>query len=101
MNSRNVVKVFQANDFVKCINTSERFVKGAIIYAKEISDNIFLLFVLENEECEQINALLANYDALENIGVTEPYHVMFFHSICKDDDIYFFEKYFKLQNHEA
>lgn len=97
MDTKTMIKIFRANDFIKIINKSDRLIKGATIYAKEIRKNIFLLFVLEKEDCQKINALIASFDSLESIGISEPIQLMFFLSISKDEDIHFFEKYLKLQ----
>ncbi|WP_333852075.1 hypothetical protein [Epilithonimonas sp.] len=94
MNIEKVLKSLQDYDFKKLINKSQKFEPGSTIYAKEIENEIFLLFVvLKNEKPKDIHSFIAYFDSSEHIGVQEPKEVMFYHLISKVQDFHYFEKY--------
>ncbi len=94
MNCEKLQNSLRSERFVKIVNTGKKFEKGACVYAKEISHNIFLLFViLDNLKINKIYASIASFDALESIGVKDPLQVMFHLDIKKKEDFQYLEKY--------
>nr|WP_315028317.1 hypothetical protein [uncultured Chryseobacterium sp.] len=84
---------------MKINNEGKWFEKGAVIYAKEIKENIFLLFVIFKDiNMENIQAFIAHYDCLSSIGLKQPEQVMFYLSIKDKEDFHYFDKYLKVSN---
>ncbi|MBV8327387.1 hypothetical protein [Chryseobacterium sp.] len=96
MDCQNIIRVLRHKDFIKVDNNGICFENGATIYAKEIKNNIFLLFViLKDIEIENIQALIAHFDSFSSIGLKEPEQIMFYLSIKDKDDLHYFEQYLK------
>jgi hypothetical protein len=94
MNSQKLQKSLQSECFVKIINGGIKFEKEAVIYAKEINQNIFLLFViLKDLKVNKISASIANFDCFDSIGIKDPIQLMFHLNITKKEDFHYFEKY--------
>lgn len=99
MDCQKIVKTLKHKDFIKVANKGNCFEEGAAVYAKEIKDNIFLLFViLKDIEIENIQALIAHFDSFSSIGLKEPEQVMFYLSIKDKEDLHYFEKYLKISD---
>lgn len=99
MDCRKIVKSLNHTDFKKVPYKGNWFEEGAAVYAKEIRDNIFLLFViLKDIEIENIKALIAHFDNFSSIGKKEPQQVMFYLSIKNKEDLHYFEKYLKISD---
>ncbi|WP_370898402.1 hypothetical protein [Chryseobacterium gossypii] len=97
MNCQKIVKTLKSDHFTKVVNKGDWFEEGATIYAKEIKDNIFLLFViLKGIDIENIQALIAHFDCFNSIGLKEPEQIMFYLSIKDKEDLHYFEKYLKV-----
>lgn len=94
MNCEKLHHSLKSERFKKIINNGKKFEKGACVYAKEINDNVFLLFViLDNLKTSKIYASLASFDSFESIGVKDPLQVMFHLDINKKEDFHYLEKY--------
>ncbi len=99
MNKQEVLRSLSAEHFIKIANKGEWFEDGAVIYAREIRENIFLLFViLKDVNIENVKALIAHFDSFKSIGVKEPLQVMFYLSIKEKEDLHYFEKYLQVPN---
>lgn len=99
MDCQKIIKTLKHKDFIKVTNTGKCFEDGAAIYAKEIKDNIFLLFViLKDIDIENIQALIAHFDCFNSIGIKEPEQIMFYLSIKDKDDLHYFEQYLEAAN---
>ncbi|PKF76193.1 hypothetical protein [Chryseobacterium sp. PMSZPI] len=97
MDCQKIIKTLKHKDFIKVTNEGKWFENGAAIYAKEIKDNIFLLFViLKNIDVENIQALIAHFDCFNSIGLKEPEQIMFYLSIKDKNDLHYFEQYLKV-----
>ncbi|MFC4687120.1 hypothetical protein ACFO4P_09260 [Epilithonimonas pallida] len=94
MNCEKLQKSLKSESFLNVINNGKKFEKEAIVYAKEISHNIFLLFViLKGLDINKIYASIANFDCFESIGCKDPIQLMFHLTINKKEDFHYFEKY--------
>lgn len=94
MDCQKIIKTLKHRDFVKISHTGKCFEDGAAIYAKEIKENIFLLFIiLKDIDIENIQALIAHFDCFGSIGLKEPEQIMFYLSIKDKNDLHYFEKY--------
>lgn len=99
MDCQKIIKTLRHKDFVKVSHTGKCFENGAAIYAKEIRENIFLLFIiLKDIEIENIQALIAHFDCFGSIGLKEPEQIMFYLSIKDKSDFHYFEQYLKTSN---
>ncbi|MCT2563810.1 hypothetical protein [Chryseobacterium herbae] len=99
MDCQKIVKTLKHKDFIKVPYKGNWFEDGATVYAKEIRDNIFLLFViLKDIEIENIQALIAHFDSFSSIGMKEPEQIMFYLSIKNKEDLHYFEKYLKVSD---
>ena len=99
MDCQKIVKTLKHKDFIKVPHKGNWFEDGAAVYAKEIKDNIFLLFViLKDIEIENIQALIAHFDSFSSIGMKEPEQIMFYLSIKDKEDLHYFEKYLKISD---
>ncbi|WP_223607930.1 hypothetical protein [Chryseobacterium sp. OSA05B] len=99
MDCQKIVKTLKHKDFIKVPHKGSWFEDGAAVYAKEIRDNIFLLFViLKDIEIENIQALIAHFDSFSSIGWKEPEQIMFYLSIKDKEDLHYFEKYLKVSD---
>lgn len=99
MDCQRIIKTLKHKDFIKVSNNGKCFENGAAVYAKEIKDNIYLLFViLKNIDIENIQALIAHFDCFSSIGIKEPEQIMFYLSIKDKDDLHYFEQYLKASN---
>ncbi|MET3036677.1 hypothetical protein ABXT08_11270 [Chryseobacterium sp. NRRL B-14859] len=96
MDCQKIIKTLKHKDFIKIDNNGKWFEEGAAIYAKEIKDNIFLLFViLKGIHIENIQALIAHFDCFNSIGLKEPKQIMFYLSIKDKEDLHYFDQYLK------
>ena len=99
MNIEKLLKSLPGYDFKKLINKSQKFEPGSTIYAKEIENEIFLLFVvLKDESPKDIHSFIAYFDRFEHIGVQEPKEIMFYQLISKIQDFHYFEKYLNVHH---
>lgn len=99
MDSQKIIKNLKHKDFVKVPNRGKWYEEGAAIYAKEIKENIFLLFIiLKGIDIENIKALIACFDCFSSIGIKEPEQIMFYLHIKDKDDLHYFEQYLKTSN---
>ncbi|ASE61137.1 hypothetical protein EGY07_09540 [Chryseobacterium indologenes] len=96
MDCQKIIRTLKHKDFIKVTNEGKWFEDGAAIYAKEIKDNIFLLFViLKDIDIENIQALIAHFDSFGSIGLKKPEQIMFYLSIRDKEDLHYFEQYLK------
>ncbi|MEY8760142.1 hypothetical protein [Chryseobacterium tongliaoense] len=96
MDCRKIVRSLKSDRFIRVTNQGNWFENGATIYAKEIKENIFLLFViLKDVDIENVRALIAHFDCFKSIGLKEPEQIMFYLSIKDKEDLHYFEKYLK------
>lgn len=99
MDCHKILKKLKHKDFIKVSNKGEWFEDGAAVYAKEIKDNVFLLFViLKDIEIENIKAVIAHFDCFGSIGLKEPEQIMFYLSIKNKDDLHYFERFLKISD---
>ncbi len=79
---------------MKILDQSQKFEKNAIVYAKEINQNVFLLFVIvDSLKSNKIYASIASYNNIESIGKEDPLQVMFHLDINSKEDFHYLEKY--------
>ncbi|MGE8536916.1 hypothetical protein KYG33_03400 [Chryseobacterium sp. D764] len=96
MDGQKIIKTLRHKDFIKITHSGTCFGDGAAIYAKEIKENIFLLFIiLKDIDIESIQALIAHFDCFNSIGLKEPEQIMFYLSIKDKNDLHYFEQYLK------
>jgi len=96
MNYQKVLRTLKSDRFIRIKNQSNLFEVGSVIYAKEITENIFLLFVIEKDvKIQNIKVLISHFDCLESIGEKEPLQTMFYLSIKDEEDLKYVEKYMK------
>ncbi|WP_413930633.1 hypothetical protein [Chryseobacterium sp. T20] len=96
MNGQKIINTLKHKEFVKVIHQGDCFEDGAAVYAKEIKENIFLLFIiLKDIDIENIQALIAHFDCFRSIGLKEPEQIMFYLSIKDKNDLHYFEQYLK------
>jgi len=96
MDCQKIIKTLRHKDFVKVAHAGKCFEDGAAIYAKEIRENIFLLFIIMKDiDIENIQALIAHFDCFGSIGLKEPEQIMFYLSIKDKNDLHYFEQYLK------
>lgn len=63
MNPQKIINTLKHKEFIKVVHQGTCFENGAAVYAKEIRENIFLLFIiLKDIEIENIQALIAHFD---------------------------------------
>lgn len=99
MDCQKIIKTLKHKNFIKVSNNGQCFEDGAAVYAKEIKDNIFLLFViLKDIDIENIQAFIAHFDCFNSIGLKEPKQVMFYLSIKDKEDLHYFEQYLQASN---
>ncbi|MBT2620110.1 hypothetical protein [Chryseobacterium sp. ISL-6] len=88
--------LLESDQFTKVKSPSKLFGDGETVYAKEIGDHIFLLFIIiKNVEAESMRAFIACFDSFTSIGSKEPSQIMFHLSIKENEDLHYLEKYFK------
>jgi len=93
MNQQEFIKVLRSGHFSKIENTGEWIEEEALIYAKEIKINIFLLFIfLNTPKSENIQALIAEFDDFSSIGKGEPLRTMFYLQMNENKDFHCLEK---------
>ncbi|AZA83588.1 hypothetical protein C1637_14940 [Chryseobacterium lactis] len=96
MDCQKIIRTLKHKDFIKVANDGKWFENGAAIYAKEIKENIFLLFIiLKDIDIDNIQALIAHFDCFNSIGSKKPEQIMFHLSIKDKDDLHYFEQYLK------
>ncbi len=101
MDCRKMIKTLKLDHFKEIKNRGTWFEEDATIYAKEIRNDIFLLFViLKNIQTENVRALIAHFDGIKSIGIREPRQIMFYLSIKDQKDLHYFEKYLKATEKE-
>ncbi|WP_419870864.1 hypothetical protein [Chryseobacterium sp. CT-SW4] len=99
MDCQKILNSLKSENFIKINNTGGWFEKGTSIYAKEIKENIFLLFVvLKKLKLAKVQALIAEFENMSSIGKEEPIQIMFYLSIKNREDFHYFEKYIKIED---
>lgn len=99
MDHQKIINTLKYKEFIKIVHKGDFFEDGAAVYAKEIRENIFLLFViLKDIDIENIQALIAHFDCFGSIGMKEPEQIMFYLSIKDKNDLHYFEQYLKASN---
>ncbi|RNA62198.1 hypothetical protein D1631_09770 [Chryseobacterium nematophagum] len=94
MDRKKIVQILRCDHFTEVANNGIGFEEGATIYAKEIKENIFLLFIISKEiHSENIKALIANFDSFKSIGIREPKQIMFYLFITSNQDLHYFGKH--------
>lgn len=89
--------MLQQDDFAEIPNYGKWIETDSVIYAKEIKENVFLLFVINTEfENESVRAMIAKFDCIENISRKEPKQLMFYLTLQKSEDMHYFEKYMNI-----
>lgn len=95
--SQSILKKLKHEGFKKIIHNGILFEEGASVYAKEIEQNIFLVFIITGTvEQENVQAFIAQFDSLESIGKKEPIQMMFHLSIKDKNDLHYFEKFINI-----
>lgn len=93
MYHKTLLKTLQ-KDFVKISNEGNLFDKGTEIYAKEIKDGIFLLFnVWDDKKKIPLQAMIANFDSAESIGIKKPDQLLFHLKINNAADLHYLKSY--------
>lgn len=99
MKGHKIVKALKHKNFIRVTNEGSWYGEGAVIYAKEIKENIFLLFViLKDIHIENVQALIAQFDYFSSIGIKEPEQVLFYLSIKDKEDLHYFEKFLNISD---
>lgn len=98
MNCYKIIKSLEASYFTKIVNKGSWLEAHNFIYAKEIKETVFLLFVTseEKEKIEDVRALITQFDDFKNIGKQEPKQILFYLSIKKKHDFHYFEKFMRI-----
>jgi len=92
--SQNIMKKLKQDCFKEIVHNGILFDEGASVYAKEIDENIFLVFTIkEDVDPENVQAFIAKFDSWGSIGKKEPIQMMFSLSIKHKDDLHYFEKF--------
>ncbi|MCQ9634263.1 hypothetical protein MP478_01615 [Chryseobacterium sp. WG14] len=96
MNRQEFIKILRSGHFSKIENKGEWIEEEALIYAKEIKINIFLLFIfLNTPKSENTQALIAEFKDFSSIGKDEPLRTMFYLLMNENEDLHCFEKLIK------
>lgn len=96
MNYQKILRSLKSDNFIRVVKNVNQFEEGSIVYAKEITDNIYLLFIiLKDIKIEYIKVQIAQFHSFEDIGIKEPMQTMFYLSIKDKKDIHYIEKYLK------
>lgn len=95
--SRKIIELLRNNEFLEIDYRLSTFEIESKVFAKEIKENIFLLFVITMiENVEKIRAIIAHFDSLESIGNKEPIQIMFHLSIKEKKDLQYLDQYLKV-----
>lgn len=100
MNCHKIIQSLEASHFAKIVNNGTWLETHSHIYAKEIKETVFLLFLIaeEKENMEDIRALIAQFDNINNIGKQEPKQILFYLSIKKKYDLHYLKKFMKVDD---
>ncbi|MFY1046317.1 hypothetical protein [Chryseobacterium sp. GP-SGM7] len=97
MNINKILKLLKQDDFAEIPNHGKWIENNSVIYAKEIKDDVFLLFVINSEQQnDAVRAMIAKFDSIENISRKEPNQLMFYLTLQKNEDLHYFEKYMNI-----
>ena len=97
MNFNEILKFINQDDFTEIPNYGKWVESESVIYAKEINENIFLLFVINPElNNRSAKAMIAKFDSVENISLREPKQIMFYLTLVTTNDLHYFEKYMNI-----
>lgn len=92
--SKKIIELLQSNDFLEIENKLSTFEIGSKIFAKEIKEDIYLLFIIMMvENVEKVRAIIAHFDCLESIGKKEPIQIMFHLTIKEKKDLQYLDQY--------
>lgn len=101
MDCRKIIHKLKSDHFVEIINKGKWFERVSIMYAKEIRQNIFLLFVIiKDSDSENMRALIAHFESVESIGIREPHQILFYLSIKNETDLHYLKRYLKTGKNE-
>ncbi|WP_307448368.1 MULTISPECIES: hypothetical protein [Chryseobacterium] len=94
MNCQQIVRTLKSEHFTRVIHQGICFEKDATVYAKEIKDHVFLLFIILKEAgIENVQAQIACFDCFQNIGFEEPEQIIFCLTIKDKKDLRHFETF--------
>ncbi|OCK50091.1 hypothetical protein BA768_05505 [Chryseobacterium sp. CBo1] len=97
MNSYKILQIIKDDDFAEIPNHGKWIESQSVIFAKEIRDNIFLLFVVNKDpQKDSVRAMIAKFDCIESISLKEPSQLMFYLTLQKSEDLHYFEKYMNI-----
>lgn len=97
MNSYKILQIIKDDDFTEIPNHGKWIESQSVIFAKEIRDNIFLLFVVNKDpQKDSVRAMIAKFDSIESISLKEPSQLMFYLTLQKSEDLHYFEKYMNI-----
>ncbi|MFL9832797.1 hypothetical protein [Chryseobacterium terrae] len=97
MNANTILKFLDQDEFSVIPNRGKWIETGSMIYAKEIKEDIFLLFVINPElNNKSVRAMIAKFDSMENISLKEPKQLMFYLTLETTNDLHYFEKYMNI-----
>ncbi len=85
------------NDFTKIISKGHIFPTASAIYVKEIRKGVFLLVnMCKEKENIPVQAMIARFDSIDDIGVEEPVQLLFHLKINKNEDLHHLKTYLSL-----
>lgn len=97
MNYQAIIKSIQCDQFKEVTNKGKWLEDSANVYAKEIGQNLFLVFItVKDIDTESIRAMIGHFKDFNSIGLKEPKQIMFYLSIKNKEDLHYFDKYLKV-----
>jgi len=97
MNTTKILKLLKQDDFIEIPNHGKWIEENASIFVKEIKEEVFLLFVIDESTVNKsVRAMIAEFDGMDSISFREPKQLMFYLTLQKPEDMHYFEKYMNI-----
>ncbi len=90
MKTQELTQLLRERKFSETENKGSWFKDGSFIYSKEITNHIYLLYIIFEDN---IQGLIAKFYDGTFIGKREPAEVMFYMSVKDKHDVDYFDKF--------
>lgn len=93
MKTQELTQLLRERNFSETENKGNWFKDGSLIYSKEVTNDIYLLYIIFEDN---IQGLITKFHDCTFIGKREPAEVMFYMSVKDKQDVDYFDKFLEV-----